>query len=160
VITYSLETGLGIGAPFAATLRSAGVSPLRQHRLWPASGPASYDSARAVARGAGAVIFAISAKPVDRRPEAVNMPDSLAALIQSLSDSGTAVITVALGSPYLLNQVPGASAFLAAWSDIEAAQIAAARAIAGLSAVTGRLPISLGPYPIGHGIERTTCCMP
>ena len=160
VVAYGIETRLTVGMTLAATLRAGGAERVRHMRLWPASGPASYDSVRTAAAQASTVIFAVSARPVDRRPEAVNMPDSLSALIRSLSSSGAAVITVALGSPYLLSQVPESPAYLTAWTDTDVAQIAVGRAIMGMAPITGRLPVSLAPWPMGSGIQRTgtPCC--
>ena len=64
-------------------------------------------------------------------------------------------IVVSLGNPYLLQQIGGVPAYLVAWSGIGASQRAAARALLGANAITGRLPIRIPPSTsIGAGLMR------
>lgn len=66
------------------------------------------------------------------------------------------VIYIAFGDPYVASSVGAPEAMLLAWSDAAVAQRAAARAVAGASAIGGRLPISLAPsYAPGWGVMRT-----
>jgi beta-N-acetylhexosaminidase len=82
------------------------------------------------------------------------MPAALAQLIEELSAAGRRVVLVSTGSPYLLAQVPRVPAYLIAWSGADGSERAAAQALLGMSAITGRLPVSLPPlYPLGSGIE-------
>jgi beta-N-acetylhexosaminidase len=159
VISYADETNETVGAAFGITLRTNGVDRVQAFRLWPASGPLSYDSARAAARvvqAAGGTVFVlVHARPSAFRPDAVNMPDSLAALVAGLVREGLPVFTVALGSPYLINQVPSTPGYLVAWSDTDVSERAAALALLGIAEITGRLPVSLPPWaPIGAGLTR------
>jgi beta-N-acetylhexosaminidase len=154
VAAFGDDGGPGAGTTFTAALRT-GVDTLRAFRLYPASGPASYDSVRAAALGAGAVVIVASPRPVAWRPDAVSVPPALAALIEDLSLAGRPVILVSLGSPYVLAQVPHVPAFLVAWNSTEPTERAAAQALLGLAPITGHLPVSLPPlYPLGTGIER------
>ena len=144
-----------VGAALALALHAGGVARVQVQRLFPASGPASYDSVRAAVPGAGAIVVAVSARPVAWRPTAVTMPDSLAALVRQLARSGAPVITVALGSPYLLNQVPDTPTYVVTWSDTEDSERAAADALLGRIGITGRLPVALPPgFPLGAGLMR------
>ena len=159
VISFAEEGSSGVGAPFVTALR-AGVQQVATQKLWPASGPASYDSARMAARAtqaAGGVTFVVvAARPAAWNPNAVNMPDSVAALVNGLSREGVNIVTIAFGSPYLLGQVPATPGYLVAWSDNDASQKAAAQALLGAIPITGRLPVSLPPYaPIGAGLSRS-----
>jgi len=161
VATYGDDSNRDAGTAFIAALR-AGVDTVRVFRLFPASGPASYDSVRAAARGAGTVIVVASARPTAWRPDAVGIPAALAALVDELSGSAAAqangaapVIFVSTGSPYVLAQVPRVAAYLVAWSSAEPAERAAARALLSRAPITGRLPVSLPPqYRVGDGIVR------
>lgn len=154
VVAYGDEGNTTIGVPFAATLRAAGVQ-VRFHRLYPASGPASFDSVRVSAALGGSVIFAVSARPVAWQPSAVSMPAAAAALMDSLARSPTPVLTIAFGSPYVLGQVPNTNAYLIAWAEGEMAQRAAAEAVLGRAGVDGRLPVALPPrLPVGAGLTR------
>ncbi len=154
VAAFGDDGGSSVGAALAAALRSS-LDTVREFRLYPASGPASYDSVRAAAAGAGAVVFVASPRPAAWRPDAVSVSPTLAALIEELALAGRPVVLVSLGSPYVLAQVPHVPAFLVAWSSSEPTERAAAQALLGLAPVTGRLPVSLPPlYPVGTGLQR------
>lgn len=151
LISYAEETNLSVGNRVARELRLAGDT-VTMFRLYPASGPASYDSARAVLAGAPRVAFAVSVRFLTGRGF-ISLPDSLAALIRATAEAKSTAL-LSLGSPYLLNQLPDFSgAYLVGWSDVPAAERAAAQALTG-AAVTGHLPITLGTdLPRGVGIE-------
>ena len=154
VLSYGNEAELDVGGHFSSALRAGGAR-IQRMRLWPASGPASYDSARTFAASASAVIVLVSARPLDRRPDNVNMPFALAQLVDELARANYPLLTVSLGSPYLLNQVPMTPGYLVAWSSSEVAERAAAAAVLGTAEITGRLPVSLPPYvPLGSGLTR------
>jgi beta-N-acetylhexosaminidase len=155
VVEYGDENSRDVGAAFTAALRSS-VDTLHSMRLWPASGPASLDSVRAEAATASAVIFLAASRPTAWRPEAVDLPAPVAALVEQLALGGADLIAVSLGSPYVIEQIPHAPAFLAAWSDNDTVEFALARALLGLAPITGRLPVSLPPaFPAGSGLPRT-----
>lgn len=154
VVAYGDENSRDVGAGLVAAIRSA-VDTLRALRLWPASGPASFDSVRTAAAGAGAVLFVAASRPTAWHPDAVDIPDAVATLIGQMAAAGAPVVAVSLGSPYVLAQIPAVSSFVAAWSDTDPMERAVARALLGLAPVTGRLPVSLPPaYPAGSGLVR------
>jgi beta-N-acetylhexosaminidase len=141
VVTYGDDTNRDAGTAFLAALRP-GVDTLRTQRLWPASGPASYDSVRAAARLAW-------------RPDAIAIPAALALLVEELSLAGRRVVLISTGSPYLLAQVPSVPTYLIAWSGSDGSERAAAQALLGQTTITGKLPVSLPPgYRVGDGIVR------
>jgi beta-N-acetylhexosaminidase len=155
VVAYADTTNGNVGATFTATLRAGGAERTTALRLWPASGPASYDSVRTQAREASIVFVLVVARPLAWKPDAVNMPAALASLVEELSRGGTALLTVALGSPYLIGQVPSTPGYLIAWSDADVSERAAAQAVLGTNGITGRLPVSLPPAaPLGGGLTR------
>jgi beta-N-acetylhexosaminidase len=153
LITYGDELNTTVGGQIVEGLR-AGGDTVEPFRLWPMSGPQSYDSARAVIARAPAVVFAANVRPVSWKGF-IALPDSFARLI-AVTDSTKPTLLVSLGSPYLLNQVPSVGSYLLAWSGARVAERAVAQALLGRVPVTGRLPIRLPPaYPIGHGIRVT-----
>lgn len=82
-------------------------------------------------------------------------PQAFTDFVQTLVQRGRRPIVVAFGNPYLLQQLPGVSAYLVAWGGFPVSQTAAARALLGSSAISGRLPISIPPYASrGRGEER------
>jgi len=154
VVAYGDENSRDVGAALTGALRGS-VDTIRALRLWPASGPASFDSVRTAAAGAGAVLFLAASRPTAWHPDAVDIPDGVAALISQLATGGAAVVAVSLGSPYVLGEILPVSSFVAAWSDTDPIERAVARALLGLAPVTGRLPVSLPPaYPAGSGLPR------
>ena len=152
LIAYAEETNLGFGTQLTRELRLLGDT-VSMFRLYPASGTASYDSARAVIAASPRVLFASSVRPIAARGH-VALPDSLAQLIVTTSRRRSSVLA-SLGSPYLLAQVPGyRGAYLIGWSANLATERAVARALAGGAPITGHLPITLGPEtPAGSGIQ-------
>jgi beta-glucosidase-like glycosyl hydrolase len=151
VITYAEETNLVMGAVLIGELRKHGDT-VNTFRLYPQSGPLSYDSARAVVRGSPRAIFASSVRPIAGRGN-VALPDSLAALINALAATRPTML-VSFGSPYLLNQLPGfQGGYLLAWSDVPATERAVANALTGSAPITGKSPVALSPQlPRGTGI--------
>jgi beta-N-acetylhexosaminidase len=152
LITYGEENSRSIGNAMASELRARGF-PVTSFKLWPASGPASYDSALAVIARTPITVFAISDKPTESRGT-LGVPDSLASLITVTSRSRPTIL-VSLGNPYLISQLPDVWSYLIAWRATAIAEQAVARALAGATAITGRLPISIPPtYPRGWGLQR------
>lgn len=152
VITYAEETNLSLGNELLGALRDAGET-VPSFRLFPASGPLSYDSARSVIKGADRVVFASSVRPIAWRGH-VALPDSLATLIETVAAARPTML-VSFGSPYLLNQLPGfQGGYLIAWSDNLATERAVAGALTGVTSIGGHLPITLDArHPRGSGIE-------
>jgi beta-N-acetylhexosaminidase len=152
VITYADETNLSIGTGLIRELRAAGdtVTPFR---LYPMSGPASYDSARTVVAQTPRTLYATGVRPIAWRGH-VALPDALAALIGATSRDRPTML-VSFGSPYLLAQLPGfTGGFLLAWGDSPTTEGAVARALTGSAPITGTLPITLDPeHPRGGGIQ-------
>ncbi|MFQ5702461.1 MAG: glycoside hydrolase family 3 N-terminal domain-containing protein [Gemmatimonadales bacterium] len=151
VILYAEETNLTVGNELIRELRSFGDT-VNAFRLYPQSGPLSYDSARVIIADNPRTIFATSVRFIAGRGH-VQMPDSLATLILT-TDKRKPALLLSLGSPYLLNQIPDFSGpYLIAWSDFPATERASGRAIAGGAPISGHLPITLSDdYPRGFGI--------
>ena len=71
------------------------------------------------------------------------------------------VVGISFGNPYLLQSFQGLQTYVVAYGDMPSLQRAAARALAGRSDFTGRLPITLpGLYPRGTGIQLKACHAP
>ena len=119
-------------------------------RLYPTSGPASYDSARGVVARAETAVFSVAVR-VASGSGTIAMPASLGELIESISRAQPTAL-VSFGSPYLLAQSPSPAGYLLAWTANPATEEAVANALSG-APITGRLPIELPPrYRIGDGM--------
>lgn len=76
-------------------------------------------------------------------------------LINGLHRHGTPVILLSFSNPYLAMGLPRTEAHLIAWSPWTLSQRAAASAILGQQAITGKLPISIpGLAVYGDGLTR------
>ena len=152
LVLYGDEVSAAAGRSFAAELRRLGWQ-VPALRLGPASGPASYDSARTALAAPQPAVFVAAARVSSGRGT-LGIPDSLAALIEATAATRPTVL-VSLGSPYLLMQAPSVHGYLLAWNIGEVPEVAAARALAGAAQVTGKLPIDIPPfYPLGWGVAR------
>lgn len=153
LVAYGDDGNTTIGAALASALRAAGRS-VTLRRLWPASGPASYDSVRALARESDAVLLVAAPRPQDYVLGIV-VADSLAALAGELARGPVPLVVASLGSPYLVQQMPTVPVYLVAWADHDVTERAVAQALLGSAAISGRMPVALPPsFAIGAGITR------
>jgi beta-N-acetylhexosaminidase len=84
----------------------------------------------------------------------VALEGGLGGMIDFLIKSGRPVALMSLGSPYLLQNFPGVSAYVATFSTSNTSEIALAKAISGEIPIRGKLPVSIpGIAKIGDGIE-------
>ena len=150
VVSYA---DAGVSTSFPGYLAERGHQ-VRSFRLYPTSGPASYDSARAVAAAAPTAIVSVAVR-VSTGSGSIAMPTALASLIEELSRAKPTIV-VSFGSPYLLNQAPTIPGLLLAWTSNPLTERAAARALSG-DPITGRLPIALPPHAaLGDGLTMTS----
>ncbi|MGH7567860.1 MAG: glycoside hydrolase family 3 protein, partial [Gemmatimonadales bacterium] len=150
LIAYADELNSFAATRIAEILRAAGDT-VEFFRLWPMSGPLSYDSARAVLQRSPLALFAANVRPLTARGT-IALPDSLARLIMA-TDSVKPTVLVSLGSPYLLSQAPSVKSYLIAWSGARVSERAVGLALIGQVPIGGRLPIRIPPgYAVGHGL--------
>ncbi|MDX1982454.1 MAG: glycoside hydrolase family 3 N-terminal domain-containing protein [Bryobacteraceae bacterium] len=102
------------------------------------------ESAAASVRDCASVVAAAFASPAAYRGTA-GLSEEYTRLLESLLASGKPVALVSLGNPYLLRGFPNVSAYLATFSTSPVAEEAAVRALAGDTAIEGRLPVSIPP---------------
>ena len=152
LITYGDDDNRLLGNTLAGELRSRGYAVV-VFKLWPASGPASYDSAAVAIARSGTTLFAVSDKPVPWRGT-IGLPQPMMDLIDSTARAGPTIL-VSLGNPYLISALLEVGSYLIGWRANVVTEQAVARALAGETAITGRLPISIPPdYSRGWGVQR------
>ena len=153
-VTYARPDALLAGRTFDATLRpfAAGMSTAR---VGPDTPWAVYDSLLHAARAVDAVVVAAYVPPRSG-VGSVGVPAAFRAFVDRVHGlGGPRVAIVSFGSPYLLAAFPDAGMYMVAWGGWEVSQRAAARAVTGAVAVTGRLPISIPPlHRVGEGLDR------
>jgi beta-glucosidase-like glycosyl hydrolase/CubicO group peptidase (beta-lactamase class C family) len=109
--------------------------------------PDSYDIA----------ILALFVRVSDRKGD-VDVPADQFPLIQQIYKNGKPVISVGLGSPYLIERFPQAETWLSVFGISDVAQISVARALFGEIPIRGRLPVSIPGVDLkaGFGLQLPT----
>ena len=152
LVTYGDDDNRSVGNTLAAELRARGHA-VAVFKLWPGSGPASYDSAAAALARNGVPIFATVDKPVPWRGT-IGLPEPMMNLIDSTARVRPTIL-VSLGNPYLISALPAVGSYVIGWRANGVTEQAVARALAGETPITGRLPISIPPgYRRGWGVQR------
>ena len=82
-------------------------------------------------------------------------PEGMADLLTGLQKSGTRVVLASFSNPYIAQDLPPVPAYLIAWGGSPLMQRAAARALLGVTPITGQLPITIPSVaPFGAGVRR------
>ena len=109
-------------------------------------------AAVANARKADVVVIALFSR-LSAGKGSVDMNPYHIEVINQLKQESKPVVVVSFGSPYFLKHFPDVDAYLCAYRYTDIVQRAAASALLGELAITGKLPVSIpGLYPAGHGI--------
>ncbi len=108
-----------------------------------------------ISRLGGCASYAVAAfAPVTASTGSVGLGGELPHAIEALVSSGKPVTLVALGSPYLLRNFPGVTAYLATFSSVPPSELAAVKALWGEIPIRGRLPVTIpGMAAYGDGIQ-------
>jgi beta-glucosidase-like glycosyl hydrolase/CubicO group peptidase (beta-lactamase class C family) len=151
-VVYARGEDLTAGRALSSAL-GAYFRGLTTRRLTPESPAAMYRDL-AWARGGSDLVVVSAFVPPRAGAGEVAVPEPLARFVEESSE-GRPTIVLSLGNPYLLSSFPEVGTYLLAWGPHEVSQRAAARALVGESAISGRLPISLPPFHrIGEGLAR------
>jgi len=116
--------------------------------------PDEMDLVRELARRSDAVVVGIFVR-IASYSGRMDLTSAQLALLDSLAALDRPVVAVAFGNPYVVSAVPKLPAVLLAYEFFDTMEVAAVRALAGETAIGGRLPITLpGLFPVGHGLTR------
>ncbi|MEO7455387.1 MAG: glycoside hydrolase family 3 N-terminal domain-containing protein [Gemmatimonadaceae bacterium] len=116
--------------------------------------PAIVDNALRAAEGADIVIVS-SYFGASSSTATMAATGGLPELIDGLQKAGRKVVLVSFANPYLPLGLPATPVFMEAWSASPLSQRAAARALLGLAAITGQLPVTIPSVaPFGAGVRR------
>jgi CubicO group peptidase (beta-lactamase class C family) len=112
------------------------------------------DAAVTAAAAADVTIFALFTG-VPRGYGDVSLPRAARALAERIGIAAKKHILVSFGDPYAPAELPIGSTYMLAWQQHgRYSQAAAARAIAGIAPITGKLPVALAGAPFGSGVQR------
>jgi beta-N-acetylhexosaminidase len=87
--------------------------------------------------------------------DAAHLDREQASFVRSLTSAHGSVIAIARRTPYDILEYPDIDTYVCCWSINKPSAIAVAEAITGSIPTTGHLPVSVGRYPFGFGIELT-----
>ncbi|MGA2260733.1 MAG: glycoside hydrolase family 3 N-terminal domain-containing protein, partial [Acidobacteriota bacterium] len=114
------------------------------------------DLADRIVRSASAadVIVAATLVRVVSGKGSIGLPESQRALLDKLVAAHKPLIWIAFGNPYLLRLYPAVSTYLCTFGYSDGSYVAAAKALSGEIAVTGRTPVSIpGYFKVGDGLQ-------
>ena len=84
----------------------------------------------------------------------VELPDATVEFVNELARRRVTHVVISFGTPYLISLFPDAQAYLVAWSSAQVSQQAAADALFGGIAISGRSPTGMDPFfAVGDGIQ-------
>jgi beta-N-acetylhexosaminidase len=151
-ITVASRTDLGAGAAFNAELQRR-YPALRSEIIVTQDAGVNYERMRAAADSADVTIISSYVGQV-WNATTIGASPAFSALVSSLVERGRRPVVVTFGNPYLLQQLPTVGTYVVAWGGSAASQTAAARALLGLTAISGHLPISIPPHVVrGTGLQ-------
>jgi beta-N-acetylhexosaminidase len=152
-VTYADAVDLTAGRWFDRELAGMGHA-VRSFRVDPGTPPEVYARLQSLADSADVIVASAYVQPREHAGT-VGAAGGFPRFVQTLAARGDRVVAVSFGSPYVISYYPDAPAYLLAWGGAEVSQRAAARALAGQTAIRGRLPVSIPPsLPRGTGLVR------
>jgi beta-N-acetylhexosaminidase len=152
-IAFAARAELGAGVTFDAELRRAGRTV--RSVFMSADDLAPNFTPLLAAADSSDVTLVSSYANITSGTATADAPRAFVEFIRALQSRGSKPVVIAFGNPYLLQQIPSIATYLVAWGPSVASQLAAARALTGQIAISGRLPISIPPIAtIGAGERR------
>ncbi len=153
IATYAPEADLTAGRAFGAELQRL-LGGARIIRLTPETSPTTLARLAASLGAEDRLVVTTHVRTIEGAGRTAVAP-GVAAWVDSVARRVPTVVA-AHGNPYVLNQFPAVTSYLATFGRGDALERAAARAIAGVIPISGRAPISLpGYFARGDGLSRT-----
>jgi beta-N-acetylhexosaminidase len=153
-ITFTDDENRDVMRPFAEQLRRSGLQ-VDAVALDNRSTDQDIEQVRGrlVNLTATAVIYCVSVR-TEADKGTVALPATGLRLADVISKSDQPVIVISFGNPYLLSAIPNTPAYIAAYGNQPVSQRAAAQAVVGEIAISGKLPVTIpGLYTRGQGIQ-------
>ena len=158
-VTFADASDPIAGRVFDRMLREGGHS-ISEARADNRTTPAEYERITARMDSADVVLVSVYVSPRDFAGT-VGAEPRFSRFVQQIAARKRPVVAVSFGSPYLLSFFPNVHAYLLAWGGAPVSQAAAAQAILGRAAITGKLPVSIpGRNRYGDGIMREARAIP
>lgn len=142
-----------IGNTFVSTLRRNGIE-VERVVIDMRSNEKEIEEARTKLKSSNLVIAGLFGRVRSGAKNSVGLPETGEKLLREVLKSDSKVISVAFGNPYLLNSFPEMKNYAVSYGDMPSLQRATADAISGKIGFNGKLPISIGKYKIGTGLNK------
>ena len=156
-ITMASRSNLGAGVAFLSELRRGvgGGVRIRDEYVNPDDPGANYARLLAAADSSDLVLVSSYLAP-SYSASASSAAAPVIDFLRNLARRRPRTVLINFGNPYLYQQVPEIGTYLIAWGGFPMSQRAAAEALVGINAISGRLPISIPPsLSFGRGEMRT-----
>lgn len=143
-----------VGNSLTATLRQNGVKAERIV-IDERSTEKEIADAIAKAKSADVVVAGLYGRVRSGAKNSIGLPAAGEKALREVLQSDAKTISVAFGNPYLLRGFPEMKTYVVAYGDMSSLQRAVGNAITGKSDFKGKLPITVGDYPRGTGLNLT-----
>jgi beta-N-acetylhexosaminidase len=152
-ITYARRADLGAGVGFNGEMRR-GYDSLRTEFVSADDVGPNFERLLSLADSSDVTVVG-SYVNISSTTATTGAPRAFVEFVAALQARNVRSVLVSFGTPYLLQQTPWVPAYMIGWGSSQASQQAAARALLGFNAISGRLPISLPPFAtLGGGESR------
>ncbi len=152
-ITYADGSDRIAGRIFNEELRRGGFK-VAATTVDSRSTQSDFDALRIQADSADVVIASAYVFPRDGAGT-IGTSGGFPALVEQLGTAGKPVVAISFGNPYLVSTFSNVGSYMLAWGGAPVSQRAAAQALLGEKAISGRLPISIPPwFKTGDGLAR------
>jgi beta-N-acetylhexosaminidase len=142
------------GAEFSKALAARTAMPPSSFLLDARAREEDLEPILAAARDADCVIVTFHIRPRSEEGR-IQVPEVGRKAIERLADTGVPLISVSLGSPYVIGELAQLKTYLLAYGGQPVMQVAAVRALFGEAPITGHLPVTIpGIAARGEGIQR------
>ena len=142
-----------VGNTLTAALRQNG---LQTERVWidERSTAKQIEEAIAKSKAADVVVAGLFGRVRSGAANSIGLPKSGETVLREVLSSDVKTVAVSFGNPYLLLGFPEIKNYVVAYGDMSALQRAAGLALTGKIEFKGKLPITIGNFPRGTGLNR------
>ena len=160
-VTMASRSNLGAGGSFISALRRGvgGGVRIRDEYINPDDPGANYNRLLAAADSSDLVLVSSYLAP-SYSASAANAAAPVIDFLRTLVRRRPRTILINFGNPYLYQQVPEIGTYLIAWGGFPMSQRAAAEALVGINAISGKLPITIPPSLSFGGGEMRPAAQP
>lgn len=146
------EDRLSAGSAFTGELRRLG---LNTERIVIDERSTAKEMQEAIerAKNAETVVAGLFGRVRSGAKNSVGLPETGVQVLKTVLQNNPNTINVSFGNPYLLRSFPEMKTYAVAYGDMASLQRAAARALVGEIDFKGKLPITVGSYALGTGIQ-------